>query len=501
MSRSPDRPRTPWWYPSSRKLAALFLVLALIGGGAWLGWDRTHCAPGIRRLGPECIGVTDGSFAFPETGADLTAVMEKIHEENRRVEQTGEPYVSVAYLVPLPREAEGLSEVLRRELQGAHLAQRLANRTDELGDLPLIRLLVANAGEDNNHWRPVVAQLLGLIGSDRLVAVAGLGQSRDTTFQAIRELTAAQIPAIASNLTADDDLSRINGLVRVTPANTDQVKAAVVYLKRDPAISRALLIQDSNAADPFARTLGDAFRREFPDATHSLLGPVEEYDGSLSAVADRFTQMMASICRQEPDIVFFAGRGADLEAFIEVLPRRPCPDFHVNVMTGDSAGNLSTEETRPGLEFNVTLRYTAHAHPDAWAAAPQLFSPAPIRYFTQDCVDPNGNCLTSLFPNELLDVESVIMGHDTIVTAVKAIRPPDQENVTIDPIALGEVIQRFGGLHDEFAVPGASGWISLDSSGIPVDKAIPILELLPDGSKKFVELSSPSPSETPFTPP
>ncbi|MGH8908288.1 MAG: ABC transporter substrate-binding protein [Egibacteraceae bacterium] len=504
MSTS-SRPRTPWWYPTGRKLTALFLVLALIGGVSWWVWSTTYCASGIRRLGPECVGVTDGGFVFTP---DLASALEQIQDENRWVaQQVDRPSVSIAYLVPLPREADNLSEILRHELQGASIAQHRANRTNELGDLPLIRLLVANTGEGGNHWQPVVAQLLDRVGSsDRLVAVAGLGESRETTRQAIAELSAHEIPMIAARPAADDLGGE--GFVRMAPISRDQAAVAIAYLKQlDPPVSRALLIQDVNPEDPYTRTLGDAFIRGFPDATHALIEPVERYDGSLGGLANRFVQMMANICQQRPDVVYFAGRGNHLEAFIEALPGRPCPDLRVNLMTGGTGARAAIvlrqqiergqTPLQAGLGANVTFRYTTQAHPGAWAVAPASFSQASIRYFQQNCPDPA--CFASLYRGESLDDSGAVIGHDAVVTAVRAIRSAagDRDLVT-DPITTDEVIQQFNGLHDSFAVPGASGWISLDGDGNPVNKAIPILQLLPDGTVMFVQLSSLLPP--PFTP-
>lgn len=43
--------------------------------------------------------------------------LERIREENDRIERTRGPYVSIAYLVPLPHEANDSSEVLRPQVQ------------------------------------------------------------------------------------------------------------------------------------------------------------------------------------------------------------------------------------------------------------------------------------------------------------------------------------------------------------------------------------------------
>ncbi|MGH8906626.1 MAG: ABC transporter substrate-binding protein [Egibacteraceae bacterium] len=498
--------RLPWWYPTRSKLVILSLALVLIVGVSWGVWRATHCASGVRRVGAECVGVTDGSFVF---SPDLAEVLGRIRDENRWVEQQRGPSISIAYLVSVPREAGELSDGPRHELQGAYLAQRRVNRTSELGDLPLIRLLVANAGEGNEQWQPVIAQLRDRVGSDRLLAVAGLGQSLETTRQAIAALTepenpdAEGIPAIAARL-ASEDISGGSGFVRMASTASDQASVAAAYLKLSPEISTALLVQDVNVEDRFVKALGDAFTLAFPDSTHTLLGPVEEYDGSLDGLANRFAQMMEDICQQRPDVVYFAGRGRDLADFIEALPGRPCRDFPVNLVTGSAGATTAIvladgeDALKDGLESGVTLRYTAHAHPDAWAAMPESFSPDPIEYFQQGCA--NQDCFTQLFPSDSLDDSGAIMGHDAVVAAVRAIRSAaGQRDLSADPITLGEVVQSLKGLHGASAVPGASGWISLDGSGNPINKAIPILELHPDGTVAFVALSAAG--GAPFVPP
>ncbi|MGH8906173.1 MAG: ABC transporter substrate-binding protein [Egibacteraceae bacterium] len=504
--------RLRWRGITRLQFAALCVVLVLIGVAIRFAPGLDDCAPGVEHYGPECVGVTDGGFAFsPVLGLD--AVIERIQEENDWVEQQDREQdrssVSIAYALPLPTQLNDESDRWLHELQGAHLAQRRANRTTALGDQPLIRLLVANAGDDNRYWEPVVAQLRDRVDSpDRLVAVISLGKSLAATQEAIRELTSHDIPVIAAQLTADDLTGEaaqgsVDGLARVAPTNSDEAQAAVAYLRLDPLVRRALLVQDTRDDDVYASTLGEAFAREFAGG---LIGRVAEYDSSLPGVANAFARMMPNICALRPDVVYFAGRGDALSDFIEALPERTCVDFPINVVTGDAGVDVATllrrqlDEGRKGmqagLEANATFRYTALAHPSAWSAAPASFSGASLEYFQQDCLD----CFTSLFPGETLDDSAAIMGHDAVVTAVRAIRSAaGNRDLNENPVLPGEVIQQLNQLHDALAVPGASGWISLDENGDPVNKAIPILQLRPDGTVQFVTLSSPL--GTPFIPP
>lgn len=112
----------------------------------------------------------------PDLG--LQTVLGKIKAENDDVLGRDVPFVSIGYVVPLPRDATtGLLTALRHELQGAYLAQWRANHDDGLRDVPLIRLLVVNVGDQAEHQDMVIPELIRRVAdpTDHLVAVAGLG--------------------------------------------------------------------------------------------------------------------------------------------------------------------------------------------------------------------------------------------------------------------------------------------------------------------------------------
>jgi ABC-type branched-subunit amino acid transport system substrate-binding protein len=352
---------------------------------------------------------------------------------------------------------------------------------------------------------------------DWLVAVAGLGISLDTTRRAIATLASNGIPMVAARLTADDlstdpqrdgsesdpEQDGIEGLVRVAPTNSDQAAAAVAYLKDRP--HKTLLVQDIAKGNPYVQTLGQtfttAFRKAFSDVGETLIPQVEEYDSSKPGVPSTFVEMMPSICLQQPDVVYFAGRGIDLQDFITALPRRPCLNHPINIVTGDSGvfaaaplQRLSDEEQ--AQYANVTVRYTALAHPEAWTEAPDSFLPDSITYLRTS--------FETIFPNDSLEDGGAIMGHDAVLTAVKAIRRRQSLTANPQPDTIpspGVVINRMKRLHGDAAVPGASGWISLNGRGDPIDKAIPLLELRRDGTVAFVQLTAPSLDGVPFRPP
>jgi hypothetical protein len=160
--RSSEPPRLvtfPFFLRRHWIASSLMVVVLLIGLG-YLALLRPWqtCGRGMTMTGGrfnECVGVTDGAVSFsPDLG--LHAVLLKIKTENDAVVGNGAPFVSIGYIVPLPRDVtSGLLTALRHELEGAYLAQWRANHRDGLGDIPLIRLLVVNVG-DQAGWQDAV---------------------------------------------------------------------------------------------------------------------------------------------------------------------------------------------------------------------------------------------------------------------------------------------------------------------------------------------------------
>ncbi|MGQ0779354.1 MAG: hypothetical protein ACT4NY_33895 [Pseudonocardiales bacterium] len=479
------------------KIAAIGVPLALIGYLVWIFiiTPQISCGPEVDRVDDQCIGVTDGRVAL---SADLADVLDKIRQENERVEREDPQAVSIAHVLPLPKpsaDAE-LAVVLRHELEGAHIAQLQANRTRTLGEKPLIRLLVANPGEQSSHRQQVVPALLAKVnGPERLVAAVVTGTSVRGTIESIDALRSGGVPVVTSRLAGDslttldpDALANVRGgLARMAPTGSDQAAAAAAYLK--PTARRALIVRDTNPDDIWLQSIDESFRRTFADGTHTVLEPPETYNSKLGGVANAMRGMLRNICVQKPDVVYFAGRTSALAAFVQALPARPCPELPINIVAGADAVEFVTKvarnepELRNGLNANASVRYTGQAHPESWTAAPESYSAASTSHFRSTC----DYCFNTLFPGESLEDAGAIVGHDAIVTAVTAIRPGQGSDINDEPDL---VSQEFKRLHGIDAVPGAGGWISLDPLGNPVNKAVVILQVNPDGTLKFLTLSS-----------
>ncbi|MBM9504296.1 ABC transporter substrate-binding protein [Actinacidiphila acididurans] len=485
-----DPPRR--WWRGWRGITALVAALLLIGSGVyWLtrpAGDR--CADGVAKegTGRACVGLTDGSYPFTH---DLDGVFARIHKENDRVAQqaaapNGTPWVGVVYLMSMVAGGSGNTysqDTIRHELEGAYVAQQLANR----GSTVHIRLFLAHTGDDQAQRDFTLAQLAAHRDEDRIVAAVGLGTSTSATRATIQRLTGTlHIAAFGSVLTADD-LAGIAGLVRVAPPNSDEAAAAAKYLLHDRKKPRVLVIEDTRADDLYTKTLADHFLSAYPKSL--LAGPIMTYDSAKSAVATYFGQQMATLCLEHPDVIYYAGRGVDLASLLTPLSSRICDQTTVRVVSGDDISQVAqspnADQVKKALRFGrIELVFTGLAHPGAWSVRPQAFQRSAIAPFQK------GGEFLADFPGELLDDGQAIMGYDAMNTARAAITAAAAGGSRMTGDA---VIQMQSLLYGAKAVPGASGTIFLDNSanpGAPRNKAIPIVEFAPDGSTSTLAVSS-----------
>ncbi len=484
----------PSWWRRRLSVTALVIVVALVGGGLFLLLRPadTRCADGVSKVGPAkaCVGLTDGSYPF---SPDLAGLFGLIHAENDRVAKAasapgGAPWVGVVYLMSMVpgTGSTNTADSIKHELEGAYTAQREANHSHAQGDSPQIRLLLAHTGQTAQQRDFVLGQITAHRAADRIVAVAGLGTSTAATRSSIESLTKQDLAAFGSVITADN-LTGIPGLVRVSPPNSDEAAAAAKYLLKAYPKAKVLLVQDTRSDDLYTSTLATSFSTTYPKPL--LVSQPMQYDSSKSDVSTYFTQQMANVCLDRPKVIYFAGRGIDLPRFLAPLSHRSCDDTPLTVISGDDASQVEQSagvgEVKQALKLGkIKLLYTGLAHPGAWALRPSSFDRTAIAPFR------TGGRFVAVFPHEPLDDGQAIMGYDAMLTAVTAIRTAASGSTGADHVTGQDVVQMLTLLYGARAVSGASGLISLDASGGPRDKAIPIVGLSPDGSVHTVDVSS-----------
>ncbi|MFD5627799.1 MULTISPECIES: hypothetical protein [unclassified Streptomyces] len=495
------------WEIKFRRIIALALAAALVALGVWAGTtlakeDRS-CAPGVERPegSDECVGVSATSYDWDRS--QFTEAVRAIDTENRSLKKGG--YVTVALLEPFTAtDEDNLGDALH-ELQGAYLAQYRANHHSN-DQTPKIRLVLANPGATGEQWRHTVDQLASMVnGPDRLRAVTGVGLSTENNKKAVRELTRLGIPVIGSSITADDLANGQDGkdpypgLARVSPTNTDEARALASFADVSPG--KALLVYDK-PGDPYSRTLQESFAKLLKGSPYQPQPFTPPDDRSKEGTtANTFRQITHLVCDTAPatDTILFAGRHTQLRQFINALGDRGCQDRAFTLLTGDEGSYLTGDKAldRTALTHRVSVRYTALAHPDAWLAkdAPKSGgSAADAKVLDALLADSERKPVGPIGEVSLEDGQTII-AYDAMTLAVQGIREATADGATVPPVA--DVANQWTLTKGSQKVNGASGWICLDVHGNPYDKAVPIVELTPEGEARFVEIAWPEKTPPP----
>ena len=488
------------WEIRFRRYVALTLVAVLVGLGIWGGRTVTKedrsCAPGVTRPegSNECVGVSWTTYAFGRP--QFADTVQAINRENDRLKPGS--YVTVALLEPFTAtDADNLGDVLH-ELQGAYLAQYQANH-DANDQTPKIRLVLANPGATGTYWEQTVDRLERMTKSrDRLRAVTGVGMSTDNNKLAVKELTRRGIPVIGSSITADDlangqhGKDPFPGLARVSPTNTDEARALASFAK--VSARKAFLVYDK-PGDPYTRTLQTSFAKLLKGSPYGAQPFTPPADRSQEGTtANTFRQITHVVCDTADSMttIFFAGRHTQLRQFINALGDRGCQDRSFTLLTGDEGSYLTGDKAlhRGALQRHLTVRYTALAHPDAWAkdSAKTGGSAADTETLNGMLRSATGEPIGPIGPISLDDGQ-LIIAYDAMQLAVQGIREATADGQ--EAPALADVGNQWTLVKGSQRVPGASGWICLDNHGNPYDKAVPVVELTPQGTSRFVKIAWP----------
>lgn len=462
---------------------------------------------GVRKVDGECVGVTDGSFPF---GPEFEDVQERIKAENDRVAGLGggeTPVVRVAFLGILTfGEVSPMDpERMLRSLEGAYTAVRRANDTQNFGDQsPLIQLVLANVGSQQEQWEPVVGQLVAMSeDEDRpLVAVTGMGVSVTSTQEIAEHLNAARIPMISSAVTADglahgpggindagdEDNPALPGVIRVVPSNNEYVKALGGYLDDGPGPVRALIVYDNDTdeRDLFVDTL----RRAYEEHLSAYLDddyyeqPFEGTTLGQTPSKAKFNTIARNVCSTGVNTVLYAGRAPDLDVFLDSLGSVPCrrdePLSVLFVATGLSAAN--NDKTMGIAEANDINLVYASGIDTRWETAPPGSEAVPEGYgkfrnaYLHYLPDAEAEDLTNGY---------ALATHDAVAVAASAVRMTNDEDGAEGPPTPRAVRNMLMLLNSEYAVEAGGGTLSYRStggSGEAIGRYVPIVELpLDDG--------------------
>ena len=479
-------------------MATAVVVLAGAGVGIWQGVSRSSCGSGLAETGDPtvCVGLDLRSTAL-RANDPLADLERQLAGLNAAV--TGPNFVTIVLLddfTPDPANDSLAFQNVRHEVQGALTAAwRANNQTVADGQTPPVKLLLANFGSGGQAESPAVRAIIGARNSQHIVAVTGLGQSLDTTRKAASDLSDAHIATIAAS-TSGDNMNRdpatgnyIQRFFRITPTNTDAAKAALTYLTKRH-YRKVMLVEDTNEHDLYATTLGQAFDAAYRAryGTDPYTKTYESPDVPLNDLTrtiymtKRFADMRDSICLQQPGLIYFAGRGADLNSFLTVLAQGgACGLTTVDVMSSDDANNMLGKPLPDFGPMHVNVLYTAVATGGEWNGDAPREADNAHDYEAFLAVFVRQHFGT---PVDLAD-GYVMMTHDAVLTAATAARrDPDPVH---NPMTVADLISEFD---CQNPVPGVAGQIAFTqaSHGNPIDKAMPVVRIAPDGSPHVQDL-------------
>jgi len=500
--------RRPWLI-----LVVLLLLLALILGSIFAfavsrskgntGKGQTGQATkapaitsgiGVSEIGNEAIGISDGSYTFDTGRADgqdkqqaaanfkrnssdpgtVIALLDTalqhdsndaealIYRENMRVLSSGAPYVTFAVATMLTGDSS-LIGVGRDDLQGAYVAQKEYNDNATLHGGVKVRLLIANSGSQTTSADLVARQIVQLAkGDPTFVGVMGWPYSSRTVV-AIHTLTQANIP-LMSQTSSSDELTNISPyFFRVAPANKIQGVVGARYAEHTLNAKTAVVFVDP--ADTYSQSLAQDFVQQFQADGATILATEDYTKGQVNTIAAR----VADAASHHPDIIYFSGYASDVDALISNPQSGSVP-----VMGGDALYELSGYPNTSGLN---RLRFTAFAYPDEWdvqgyKAKPTFFNDYP-NYF-----DPARLHKGSPYGFTRAD-NDVMLSYDAMIALLKGVNNELSAGKTKPtPTDLQQGLQQISGNN---GFQGVSGQIAFGANGDPVNKAIVVLHVSPDG--------------------
>lgn len=558
MSIVEDPPRWRVWIRKHRWLARCAAVVVVAGLAVsvtfvvrTLTGPALPCGDGMYQdpSGSACIGIDldSGPIAPGEPGN--MAALESIIKGNNDVVSHAPPatgYVSIALLLNLSPQS-GMDTIsysdIGYQIEGVITAVWQANHTKAYGTEPKIKLFLANLGgnrdnsapnELDNQWSDAVDRIRSAQQANHIVSVIDLGQSVDATRRAAIALTDGGngnggIPVIGGTITGDtmnylDDGTRDADFYRVAPTNSQSVGVAAQYvatMKLTPA--QVAVVQDDVKGDDYVKTLATAADRLIPappaNQYHFKSNP--DLPAGLQRDEDlggQFRYVDGNMCQPAPPrAIYFAGRGADLGAFVQTLEQTgtKCGGAPITIITGDDAGEaLPDDRIASAREQGVTVLFTSLASPDEWGPC-QADPTGSLRDFTEfeaaftgqtRCgIDPGASDGVAPLSFAVHDLDSgqAMITHDDAGVAVTVARGDDVDATDMsgggpavqDPGSQIAVLQNLSCRHP---FPGASGHIyyGTPETGAPLNKVEPIVEITGVNQTETLPASEPTAPDT-----
>ncbi|MFL5587229.1 MAG: protein kinase domain-containing protein [Ktedonobacteraceae bacterium] len=445
----------------------------------------------------EFIGVSDGTIAFAVSGTggtyktraatslkagdsisaeslwrsalanDSGDAESLIYLEDQRVLDSNSPYITIVVGTMLTGDN---ATVGRDDLQGAYVLQKEFNDGHKLTGGRLVRLLVANSGNQTAYATTVAQQIVNLANHDSTFAGVMGWPFSSRAQAAINTLARAHIPMV-SQTASSDSLSGISPyFFRVAPPNKTQGVIGATYAEQVLHAKTAVLFVDP--ADPYSQSLANDFSSKFT-ADGNQIVKTEEYTVGQKGQA-ALPQLLQDAESKNPDMIYFSGYAADISTLLTNLPTSG-QFANLPVMGGDALYELGyPSSARAGFSH---LHFTSFAYPDEWdnqhltAQKPAFFNDY-VAAFNPDGKHPGGQYGFTRADGD------VILSYDALFAFLTASNNVLKTKQNFTPDDIRKALLQITGSK---AIQGVSGQISFGSNGDPINKAIVVLFVDPNG--------------------
>jgi len=329
-----------------------------------------------------------------------------------------------------------------------------------------VRLLIANSGSQTQYADQVAGQIVQLAKSDpTFVGVMGWPYS-SRSLEVVKTLTQAGIP-IVSQTSSSDDLTNISPyFFRVAPANKIQGIVGARYAEHTLNAKSAVLFVDPS--DSYSQSLAQDFSQQF-QADGQQIVATEDYTKN---DATSISAHIADALSYHPDIIYFSGYASDVDTLISNPLSGTIP-----VMGGDALYELGGYP-HSGHANLIRLRFTTFAYPDEWDILGDKPLPAFFTEYPNDFDPARQHKQGSPYGFTRAD-NDVILSYDATVALLKGTNNALSAGKTKPlPADLEQGLKQIAGAN---GFQGVSGQITFGSNGDPVNKAIVVLHVSPQG--------------------
>lgn len=479
-------PRRPWL--AGPLLPWMLTAAVVLGSGAFVVVEQArYCdPPGVWRTPDgDCVGISDGSFAFHERLRSITDVIEA---ENAEVEASGQPSITIVYFAPMTPSGgstqPNLLAGVHGELAGVAAQQRDFNDTS---DLPKIKMLLASPGSRSMYAERVTEQVIRRANDDpSIVGVVGFGQSTAQTQAAIKLMSAAGLPMV-STVSTYENLSQVQPgrqspyFFRLAPGNSRLAAQAAVWAYEGrldapgrpaagPARS-ALVFSDNRPGQLYGQDLGRRFAEAF-DARPGTEVRRQPYTDT-SDFSARLNENCGEDGERTPDVIYYAGRSDEFLSFYNALGGSACDPRRFVLTAGDDVTKYVSDNQARLAAGRIRFFYTPLALPTGTED---------FRF--QQILSETGLAKAEhrLQPSRA----HAAMGYDALKVTAEAARDTYRDQNRTLPRA-GALLYPLSRLAPVY---GLSGYIKFDTNRMhgqeTVDKAVLLVTVPPSGELRLV---------------